>query len=327
MHCKITSGTALLRHHNGIFYPTMSRSDRWCFTLNNPTNELNDLLWLQPTENGILYACVGREVAPTTGTTHWQGYLRFDVRKRLAQLQRIIPGAHYEVARGTEQENRVYCTKDGAFVEFGQFNADAGKKGRRTDLEDIATKIASGSGAMEIAEAHPSDYIRYHSGIDRLISLSRFRNSQTHRTVSIMVLFGPTRIGKTYFVYHVVAPSLTGGMYKTPSPSLRGGYSPFDMYNGEELLFIDEFDFHNWPITLLNEVLEGYPQQLQCRYNNKFAMWTSIVICTNIDPTTWYLAEPTTLVDAMKARLRGCVHHVEDRAQLESIEKLPAAMW
>ncbi|AUM61668.1 Rep [uncultured virus] len=305
-----------------------TRATRWLFTLNNYTpQDLDYDVWLYLPQNDISYLVVGRETAPTTGTPHLQGYIRFGHRKRLTQVVALIPRAHWTAANGSEEQNRTYCSKGAGVVERGTYDPRAGVQGRRSDLDNVAALAVAGSTALQIAEAHPSDYIRYHSGIDRLISLSRFRNSTIHRQVSIMVLYGATRIGKTYFVYHQVAPSLTTGLYKTPSPSLRGGYSPFDMYNGEEGLFIDEFDFHNWPITLLNEILEGYPQQLQCRYNNKYALWTSVVICTNIHPDTWYLDQPSALIDALKARLRGCVHEITDRAQLASVATLPAPMW
>lgn len=304
------------------------RGNRWLFTLNNYSpQDLDYDTWLYLPQNDIAYLVVGREVAPSTGTPHLQGYIRFHHRKRLTQVVALIPRAHWTVANGSEEQNRTYCSKGAGVEERGTYDPRAGVQGRRSDLDKVADLALNGSSALEIAEAHPSDYIRYHGGIERLISLHQSRSANQMRQVSTMVLYGATRIGKTYFVYNTILPSLNGGMYKTPSPPLRGNYNPFDCYNNEKALFIDEFDFHNWPITLLNQILEGYPQQLQCRYNNKHANWDAVIICTNIDPTTWYPGEPGALQDALRARLVGTCYNVTDRSQLQSVETLPAAMF
>ena len=304
------------------------RGNRWLFTLNNYSpQDLDYDTWLYLPQNDIAYLVVGREVAPSTGTPHLQGYIRFHHRKRLTQVVALIPRAHWTVANGSEEQNRTYCSKGAGVVERGVYDPRAGVQGRRSDLEDVAALATNGSTALQIAEAHPSDYIRYHSGIDRLINLHRFRNQASMRQVSVTVLYGPTRIGKTYFVYTQIAPTLPRGLYKTPSPTARGNYSPFDLYNGEEGLFLDEFDYHHWPITMMNQILEGYPQQLQCRYNNKFALWTTVVVCTNIHPDTWYLAEDLAVITAFRARLQGHIYQITDRAQLASVQTLPAPMW
>lgn len=49
------------------------RSYAWCFTLNNYTDE--EIRRLESLECERLV--VGKEVAPTTGTPHLQGYIRF----------------------------------------------------------------------------------------------------------------------------------------------------------------------------------------------------------------------------------------------------------
>ena len=153
-----------------------TRATRWLFTLNNYTpQDLDYDVWLYLPQNDISYLVVGREIAPTTGTPHLQGYIRFGHRKRLTQVVALIPRAHWTAANGSEEQNRTYCSKGAGVVERGTYDPRAGVQGRRSDLDNVAALAVAGSTALQIAEAHPSDYIRYHSGIDRLISLSRFR--------------------------------------------------------------------------------------------------------------------------------------------------------
>ena len=59
------------------------------------------------------YMVCQRELAPTTGQTHWQGYLRCATRKRMTTIKRLLnrENAHLEIAKGTEQQCKDYCTK------------------------------------------------------------------------------------------------------------------------------------------------------------------------------------------------------------------------
>lgn len=84
----------------------------WCFTSyseNEP--EFDPYL--------MAYTIYGHETCPTSDRLHWQGFISFKNRKRLAACKKVAPGAHFECLRGTVQENIYYCSKDNQFKEFG----------------------------------------------------------------------------------------------------------------------------------------------------------------------------------------------------------------
>lgn len=94
----------------------MSKS--WCFTLNNYTAE--DVLLLDGlVPNVCSYLVYGFEFAPTTLTPHLQGYVQFAKQYRMAAVAKLIPRAHVIKAKGTQVQNRVYCTKSNDYKEFG----------------------------------------------------------------------------------------------------------------------------------------------------------------------------------------------------------------
>lgn len=100
-----------------------SQSRRWCFTLNNPTLEESSELALVCDSDVVTYACYEDEVGEE-GTTHIQGYVVFAKAVRLGGVKKVVPRAHWEVARGTSEEASKYCQKEGRFVEFGECPKD-----------------------------------------------------------------------------------------------------------------------------------------------------------------------------------------------------------
>lgn len=98
----------------------------WCWTLNNYTPSDLDALSLVICD----YLVFGREVGES-GTPHLQGFLYHKAKKSLKQCKAMIPRAHFEVSRGSVQQNYDYCTKDGDFTEVGTKPLDAQEKGAK----------------------------------------------------------------------------------------------------------------------------------------------------------------------------------------------------
>nr|QXP08343.1 MAG: replication associated protein [Arizlama virus] len=89
---------------------TDSRSRNWCFTLNNYTDEDIDKL----VNSSYKYLIIGKEVAPTTNTPHLQGFIIFPNARRLSTLKADYnKTTHWEIARGTPEQNIEYCSKSG----------------------------------------------------------------------------------------------------------------------------------------------------------------------------------------------------------------------
>lgn len=113
----------------------MSRSRKWCFTLNNPTEEEKKAVQEIKCEFivvGLEHVEVPAEEENKGGrgyTPHLQGFIYFETLKSLAQLKALIPRAHLEVAKGTFAQNYAYCSKEDIFFENGILPMDQDKKG------------------------------------------------------------------------------------------------------------------------------------------------------------------------------------------------------
>lgn len=86
---------------------------KWCFTWNNYPENWVDLL--APALEGSKWIG-GREVAPTTGTPHIQGFIEFPVKVRPIGYKGIPTEIKWIVAKGTVEQNREYCSKGGDFT-------------------------------------------------------------------------------------------------------------------------------------------------------------------------------------------------------------------
>lgn len=148
---------------------------RWCFTLNNPTEDEEQELANKAGE--VKYLIFGRERGEN-GTPHLQGFVIFNSNQRLRAVRVFIRRAHWELARGTNQEAADYCKKDGEFDEFGELPVD--RSGRRTDLEEIIAwgdEFERNNGrpptSPEVAKEQPQAYVRY----PRMVRLFQARAS------------------------------------------------------------------------------------------------------------------------------------------------------
>lgn len=142
---------------------------RFCFTLNNYTEE--DERRIQTNCALFKYIVYGREKAPNTSTIHLQGFGNLKKPTRFNRIKEIIgERAHIESAKGTDEDNKRYCTKDGDFYTFGE----PVRQGQRTDLEKVVRDIANENmGFEDIVKENQSSYIKYHRGIRALFNIVR----------------------------------------------------------------------------------------------------------------------------------------------------------
>ena len=107
----------------------------WVFTLNNYFACVDPLAPLPALQPSMKYLCYGREVCPTTGTPHLQGYVYYHNAVKINFVMNYFstfgPHAHVERAVGTAEENQEYCSKDGDFTEYGELPASRKAKGER----------------------------------------------------------------------------------------------------------------------------------------------------------------------------------------------------
>lgn len=151
---------------------------KFCFTLNNYTEE--DERRIQTNASLFKYIVYGRETAPNTGTRHLQGYGNLCSPRRFNSIKSIIgETAHIEKARGTDHQNKEYCTKGGDHWSAGE---PVGQ-GKRTDLEGVVRDVNDGNLSFnEIVLKNQSSFIKYHRGIRALFDIVRPVDARNFKT-------------------------------------------------------------------------------------------------------------------------------------------------
>lgn len=250
------------------------KAKHWCFTLNNPTDEDYQIVSCLPAR--ALYMCYGEERGEG-GTPHFQGYVAWRNRQSLRQCRKLLLRAHWEVCRGSPEENRDYCSKEGGrFTEYGELPRG---RGARTDLEEIKNKIKKGVRPAELADEYFSQWVQYRRAFNEYRAL--VQPSRTRLELRVYVLYGHTGVGKTRFATEY--GERAGGYWISACPSLQW----FDGYEQEPVAIIDDFNGecgYRW----LLRVLDIYG--LRVPIKGGFIPWnpTTIFITTNTNIEEWY---------------------------------------
>lgn len=240
---------------------------------------------------GARYLVCQVESAPTTGQLHLQGFVVFEKNHRVHAVRELFPGAHIEIMRGKVADSEKYCTKEETRISGPWRLGEAPKQGRRTDWADVKELITQGTSRHDVYAQAPH-LANCSRGVETLYQ--HFAPPPaTIRNVRVCVLWGASGVGRSHRARTTYPDAyvITGKYYEGKS---------FDQYNDQCTLILDEWRQAEWPLTLMNSILDKWSLQLQCRYQNKYAAWTTVIVCTNEDPAAVYCRDP-----AFQRRIAG----------------------
>lgn len=268
--------------------PRAKRSRNWAFTDFGDDDEDPDYTQYEDLQsnvaNGIRFVIAGKETCPDTGKIHVQGYAQFSSPISLSTAQRILnlPNRHFEVCKGTSEENEKYCSKDGDFVAFGTYI----QMGQRTDVDEIRVMLNDNVSMLKIAEANFPLYLRSYRAFATYQNLVQQEQRSEFRHVRTIILAGRTGCGKTRSAMSLSPYKIQG--------STRA-LTWFDGYGGEDTLLIDEFDSCSVPIEQMLSLLDGHPTRLPIKGGFTYANWTKVIITTNQISPLYNAAAPELL--------------------------------
>lgn len=147
----------------------MAASRSWCFTINNPAPRHLTFF----TECECTRVVIGEETGES-GTLHYQGFITWRRAYRLAQLKKLVPEAHWEVAKCADAAN--YCMKEKIIL-----NKKTEHQGKRRDLETAYELARSGQPLKVYLQTSPGlqaiklfEKVQYEYQPDRLFKPTVF---------------------------------------------------------------------------------------------------------------------------------------------------------
>ncbi|AFN42891.1 putative viral replication protein [Acartia tonsa copepod circovirus] len=273
---------------------TTNRARGWCFTLNNPPPEMiserrvvvpghvSGLDAAIPTEPNLPEHrhCdyrVGQLERGDNGTLHIQGYYHHRVMKSFNQMKKLIPNAHWEIAKGSPKQNRDYCTKEDTRVpDTRPFEeGECPHQGTRFDLRQCADVLANGGSLLDL----PGEMvIRYHRGFSAYRSLFHKRRQEAP---TVLWIYGPTGSGKSRF-----ASTLRDECYWKPPGKW------FDGYDQEPLVILDDYrsEWAEWGVFgQLLRLLDRYPLMVEYKGGSvQFCSELIVITCDRPPSELWF---------------------------------------
>ncbi len=277
-----------------------ARSREWVFTLNNYDNDDRGHLGLH-WATYCVYLCYQPEVAPTTNTKHLQGYLCLLTPRTLRGVKQSVfgtermRGVHLEIARGTKDECRTYCSKDESrdleagfgHLEFGAFAEvpDRRGQGARNDIAAAVAVITAGGDLRTVASDHAEVFVRYHRGLTALQSTIHAKprvreEGGLFRTPRVLWYHGSTGSGKTHAVFVEIGEA---ECYMKPPAN-----SWWDGYRGESIVILDDYRGNWFSFGYLLRLLDKYPMQVEVKGGYVHFAATTIYITCPRNPTELY---------------------------------------
>ena len=184
------------------------------------------------------------------------------------------------------KERKAYISPQ--YYEYGEFIED----GERTDLTDIMHDIENGMSFYDLSKKHGNRFIRVMKWAKEYRQ-SHLENKfkRVFRNMKVYYIYGSAGCGKTSYVFQKHGYD---DVYRTTNYE----FGWIDDYNGEKILFLDEFR-SSFKISEILDYLDGQPIRIRGRHYNRVACYDTVYIVSNLslkeqytniqqtEPKTW----------------------------------------
>lgn len=293
---------------------------RVAFTINNPTFKDAQALWelggatvtlegnkadwstgLNPRVKYLVYGAEHAEGGfdPEDGhplTPHYQGFLILQQGTKIATIQKLLGGrSHPSQPNKCNEANSRYCKKEGFFFEFGSLKGGASTDKSPAELRKEAIAWLDNEDNKYARLKDIPKHLLFAPGFITAWETLRKTTQGPDRQVKVITVIGPTACGKSYAA-HNIFPDHGKWIPGNSGAWFSNGDAPVILF--EE--FAGQIDLQKM-LTLLDH----YPLQLEYKGSMCPALFTTVVITSNVTPDHWYGSwlKQAKLVE--EARMRG----------------------
>jgi len=275
----------------------MARSRKWCFTINNYTDETLYTLKSLAEHDTTVFLIYGKETGEC-GTPHLQGFIYYKNPVRAATVRKSIPG-HITLANGSVEQNVDYCSKDGDITHYGTKPASDERKGElQKERWDKIISLSQAGDEQSIREDYPGVYFRC------------LKTIRAHRTYSVSNLegapsniwyYGPTGTGKSH------RARTFGAFY------LKNINKWWDGYKDEDNVIIEEWSPEsNMTTQSLKKWADKYYFNAEIKGGQISIRPRTIIVTSNFSMRECFIRDAD--YTALKRRFQEiyCINHVDE---------------
>jgi len=239
----------------------------YCFTQFNYNDEIINEWKSLP----VRFIQFGKEICPSTGKPHLQGFVYLHNAKTQSAMLKFIPKhqAHIEKCRGTAADNCVYTGKDGDVFSQGDCPMTQEEKGERGQEWYKAQRIAMRTGdeeaISEYYKCEKPDLIKKHR---RDFLSTRVLEDTTEQHLWFT---GPSRTGKSRAAREMFPDYYDKDLTKW-----------WDGYTDQFMVLLDDLDrSHGFLLHSLKRMADRYPFPAEYKSLGKIQIRPKVVIVTS----------------------------------------------
>lgn len=265
------------------------------------------------------YTYIGQmEKGEKSDYLHWQIYIEHKTPIRFSTLKKKFPKAHLEVRHSSKKACYDYVTKSkSAIPNSGVKNGDIvidETDSPKVSVEAAVSLMERGMRVNEVLIQYPSLW-RSMAYLERAQAIIDENNhSMSKRDVRVEYIYGQPGTGKTRYIYETHGYDQ---VYRVTNYK-----HPFDGYQGQDVLVLDEF-YDSIPLDQLLNVIDVYPFKMPARYNDHWAAYTKVYIISNRKLKDQY----TTLFFYEDERAPSFYRRISDSYEMVAGEKVLDNFW
>lgn len=271
---------------------SQSRYRAHVFTINNYSDSSIEAIQSLRRVATFRYYVFGREKGES-GTPHLQGYVCWKQARSFRSVLKLLPGAHVAIAKGDAQQNRVYCSKEGDFEEYGQIpigNQAASRAGGQAvkDKWDNALRCAKSG---DISSISSDLVIRYYSTIKR-ISADFVQRPGDRESLDNKWFYGGSGTGKSSHARKLYPLAYTKNRTKW-----------WDGFQGQPCVIIDDVDTYCLSLGgLIKDWSDHYPFAAEVKCGTLLIRPDTIVVTSQYQPEEIW--DDVKTVEAIRRRFK-----------------------
>jgi hypothetical protein len=259
------------------------------------------------------------------GLKHCHAVFEDTKAMRFTAVKKLFPSMHIEPTKGNKDQAEDYINKRGKWEEKGEIivymnrhGEIKGCQGQRNDLEVIEELLNQGKTPNEIM-AMSLGCRRYEKYVRDAYYQKRASETPIKRDITVYWHVGASGSGKSYEIVRLCEENKEENVYLV-SDYEHGFYK----YNGEPILFMDEFR-GQMRYALLLSLLDGYKVQVPCRYSNVYSLWNEVHITSVLAPEHVYQNmvqehRAYDTIDQLKRRISFIDYHYIKDGEYKKLE-------